>query len=208
MIEGISKITRNSDYTWVDYVVDDAKAMVVMPKLNNIKADNYVEDNFEEEYRLTHLIKNICIENGNCVTSKWNKTNIPKELTKFEYYDVVVKMLYELAFSTIYKNTKRCMPNYILCSLAYLPIFAFVEGFTLNNNVGEIKGTHLVGEYNIVGSKDSIKVFVSPVLDEEESIWGVNDETSTGIITFLDENDKICNKILDANKFVLIRLED
>ena len=39
-------------------------------------------------------------------------------------------------------------------------------------------------------------------------LWGVNDEYIPGIVTFINEEDKICNKIVNTSHFMLLKIED
>lgn len=199
MIKEITKITRDNKCV---YATMENNGVILTPKLTSIEPDIFVEDDFSAEYTLIKDIIKACEETGNVEISEFKKKSIPEELEKFEYYDVIVKMTHEVAKMIIYKNTRRFFPNYIICDSSWLPTIAFNSDFKLNKDKGPITGTYLTGTYQ------DMPVFVSPVLSYGEILFGVNNDSTPGIITFINEENKVCNKIASPGHFALIKLED
>ena len=165
-----------------------------------VSEDTYVDDDFEAEYKLQTELVDLCKKNNNTEEVNINRS-IPENISKVDHYTNIIESLYTVAQMKIYKNTKRFVPNYVICSAHFVPLFAFCRGFRVLP-VSKVHGTYLYGIFR------DIPVLISPILDKGVMLWGVNDETSPGIVTFVNDENKICNKIVDDTCFTLIKLEE
>ena len=198
MIKEITKIIKDSkNYTGVMMKEVDNNLQTVF---SVISADTYVDDDFNAEYKLQNKLINLCKKNNNVEEVNINKS-IPENMSKVEHYTDIIELLHTVAQMKIYKNTKRSVPNYVICSADFVPLFTFCRDFQVLP-ISKVHGTYLNGMFR------NIPVLISPILDRGEMLWGVNDETSPGIVTFVNDKNKICNKIINDNCFTLVKLEE
>ena len=95
----------------------------------------------------------------------WVKA-IPAGVSKAEHYEGFSEIV-EIARQVVYDRTKRFAPNYMLIASDVLPILTFIKGFKAAP-AGQINGPYFAGTLN------SLKVFVSPVMNSGEFAIGVN----------------------------------
>lgn len=60
----------------------------------------------------------------------------------------------------------------------------------------------------IAGSYKDIPVLVSPVLNKGEMLWGVNEDKASSVLTFINEEDHVCSKVVDPTSLLLMKLKD
>lgn len=200
MIKEIASITRKCRY---DYVAMQQSSNLLTTKIAYVEPDNFVDDDFKAETLLLTSLQELCKETGNVETLAIRRTAIPEGVSKVEHYNNILEEAEQMSMMSIYKNTMRFRPNYVICSSDWFPILALSKHFKMSKDVAVAHGTYCCGIY-----KDNIPVFIAPSLSDREMIWGVNDENSPGIVTFINEEDKICNKIANDSHFVLLKLED
>lgn len=95
----------------------------------------------------------------------WNK-RLPVGVSKFEHYNGFLEIV-EIARSIVYKRTGKFHPNYMVIGASVLPILKFINGFTA------VRNAKMNGPYK-VGSLDSLDVYVSPRLGDNEFFFGLN----------------------------------
>lgn len=95
----------------------------------------------------------------------WSKT-LPIGVSKAEHYQGFAEVV-ELAKARVYKATKRFSPNYMLISPDVLPVLTFINGFTASP-AGTVAGPYMAGTLN------SLKVYVTPNIDDGVYVIGVN----------------------------------
>lgn len=200
MINEIVHLTRKHRY---NYVAVQKSSDLLTTKIAYVEPDTFVDDDFKAETLLLTSLQELCKEKGNVETLAIRRTAIPEGVSKIEHYNNILEEAEQVSMMSIYKNTMRFRPNYVICSSGWYPILALSEHFKMNKDVGVIHGTYCCGIY-----KDILPVFISPSLNDREMLWGVNDENIPGIVTFINEEDKICNKIANTSHFVLLKLED
>lgn len=200
MIKEITHPTRKGRY---NYVAVYKQSNLLTTKIAYVEPDTFVDDDFKAETLLLTSLQELCKENGNVETLAIRRTAIPEGVSKVEHYNNILEEAEQMSMISIYKNTLRFRPNYVICSSDWYPILAFSEHFKMNKDAGVAHGTYCCGTY-----KDILPVLISPSLNDGEMLWGVNDEYIPGIVTFINKEGKICNKITNTSHFVLIKLED
>ena len=198
MIKEITQTTRDKMYTYVRMSSDDT---IIGATMTHVESDIFVEDDYFAETSLHIDLVNTCEESGNIEVLPMKKLSKPEEVSKFDYYNDIVSDAEMIAELVVYKNTMKFKPNFIMCSSAWLPILRFSEHFKMS------PPQPVVGPY-IAGTYKQLPVIVTPVFDKGEMMWGVNDKMTPGVVTFINEEEKICNKIANPSNFVLIKLED
>ncbi len=164
--------------------------------MTTVEPDTFVEDDYNADWKLLEDIVRLCDSE-----TLYIRKTVPESCSKFEHYNNIICEAEEVAGMKVFMSTKRFRPNYVICSSDMFPIFNFSYDYKLRESDEPIHGTYLSGMY-----KD-FPVLVSPVLKRGEMIWGVNDETAPGVITFTKDN-KVCHKIVNINNFVMLKLED
>ena len=199
MINEISQITEDSKCMCV--VMESlSDPMSITPKMITVEPDEFVDRGFDEEESLTTRIVEACKAAGNVEVLSQHRT-LPEGWSKFQYYNSVVDESEALANAVIYKNTKRFRPNFIMMSSDLLPVFVFTRHFEQNPCI-RLNGIYIAGKYR------NLPVLVSPTLDRGQMIWGVNETLSSGVVTFVNNEGKVCNKIVSPDHLVLIKFED
>jgi hypothetical protein len=180
----------------------DRKSGMITAKMTTVEPDEdeFVENSMSARLALEQDIVDTCKSQGQVEVLPLTRT-VPDGVDKLEHCNNIIEEATLLAEAAIYKNTLRCMPTYVLISADLLPLFACTRDF-IKTNVTEIAGT-----YN-AGMCKGIKVLVSPVLERGQMIYGVCETNASGIYTFVNDEGKVCNKILNPDYFVMIKLED
>ena len=199
----IKEITQTSIKDRYNYVILQKSSDLITTKIGYTEPDIFVDDDYRAEEALFTNLKDLCKEKGNLETLTIRRTVIPEEISKVEHYNNILKEAEQVAMMSIYKNTMRFRPNYVICSSDWYPIFRLSNQFKINKEAGVVHGTYLCGTY-----KDILPVFISPSFTNREMLWGVNDQYIPGIVTFINYEDKICNKVANDSHFVLVKLED
>lgn len=195
----ISNVTRDDRcMSLVDSV--DETTMTVTPKIIEVEPDEFFDDPFDLEVSLITRMKEACEASGNVEDIPQGRT-IPEGRSKFAHYSALIDVAYHLADVHIYKNTKRFRADYLIMSSDLLPVFVFAQDFK-PEPLSKIHGMYVAGSY-----KD-IPVLVSPILDKGEMIWGVNKKQSSSVLTFLNDEDQVCSKVVNPNSLLLIKLKD
>ena len=198
MIYDITQTTKDKIYTYVRMSTDGA---MIGATMTSVEPDVFVEDDYFAERSLhTELLKT-CEESGNVEVLPMRKLSKLEDVSKFDYYNYIVSEAELIANMNVYKNTMKFKPNFIICSSAWLPIFSFTEQFKLNPPQ-IANGPYIAGHYK------ELPVIVNPIFDKGDMLWGVNDKMTPGVVTFINEENKICNKIVNSSNFVLVKLED
>lgn len=199
MIKEIAKIIENQDIMTGAVIKLDENGNL-SPSLVSIKVDTFVEDDFHAEKSLIENIVKECIEKNNTANTELTRQR-PEDVSMVEHCSYLIEESYTLAQQLMYKNTRMFIPNYVICSGDIYSLFEFVKDYELCPT-DDIEGTYKAGMLR------NIAVFVSPILDKGQMLWGVNSDTSPSIVTFKNEDDKICNKIVNGDCFVLVNIED
>ena len=95
----------------------------------------------------------------------WSKT-LPVGVNKKDHYEGFAEMV-EIGRQKIYDATQRFAPNYMIISSSVLPVLTFIDGFKAAP-AGQVNGPYFCGTLN------SLKVYVSPALEQGDYILGVN----------------------------------
>jgi hypothetical protein len=198
MIKEITKVTTDSKYTCVVHQSVDESALTVT--MTSIEPDIFVEDDVSADIALHEALVKAC-ENSNQVQMIALRRSLPAAVSKVEHYNNIIDESELLAQAFIFKRTKRLMPNYVIITADIFPLFSFHRDFKVNS-AAQINGPYCCGTY-----KD-MPVIVSPFLNRGEMLWGVNDETTPGVVTFVNTENKVCNKIVNYSNFVMCKLED
>lgn len=99
-----------------------------------------------------------------------------KAISRSQYYEAFGEIVAR-AKKIIYTRTQKFAPNYMICGADVLTILPYVKGWT------PAPASVVNGPY-FAGTLDSLKVFVSPAIDEREFFFGVNGndlQTSAGV---------------------------
>ena len=86
--------------------------------------------------------------------------------SKQEHYAAFTEIL-QIARQKIYDRTKKFAPNYVLVSSGLLPVLSFIPGFTAAP-AGQVNGPYFAG------TLDGLKVFVTPHIEQNKFVVGVN----------------------------------
>lgn len=89
-----------------------------------------------------------------------------KAISRSQYYEAFGEIIAR-AKKIIYKRTQKFAPNYMVCGADVLTILPYVKGWT------PAPASVVNGPY-FAGTVDSMKVYVSPAIDEHEFFFGVN----------------------------------
>lgn len=120
----------------------------------------------ELAYEIDTEITNLLIENADADTTlRWNKA-LPTGVSKAEHYAGFGEIV-EDAAKVIYKRTQKHMPTYMLISPEIKPVLKFVPGFTAAS-VTTVNGPYYAG------TLDGLKVFVTPNIEDNKFVLGVN----------------------------------
>lgn len=195
----ISNVTRDDKgITIVDSV--DETTMMINPKIVDVEPDEFFDDPFDLEVSLITRMKEACEASGNVEDVPQGRT-IPEGRSKSAHYSALLDVAHHLADVRIYKNTKRFRADYLITSSDLLPVFVFTQDFK-PEPLSKIHGMYVAGSY-----KD-IPVLVSPILDKGEMIWGVNKKQSSSVLTFINDEDQMCSKVVNPTSLLLMKLKD
>lgn len=89
-----------------------------------------------------------------------------KAISRSQYYEAFGEIIAR-AKKIIYTRTQKFAPNYMVCGADVLTILPYLKGWT------PAPASVVNGPY-FAGTVDSIKVFVSPSIPEDEFFFGVN----------------------------------
>lgn len=197
MVKEITQIVKNGRYIYA--LAKQEVEGYLIPMLKVTEPDVFVDDNLEEELRLTKEIVKACEASGSAQIS-YRRTPLNNKFIS-EHFNYILAEAELLARATLFKNAKGAAPNYIMVSSDFLPIFEFSLDFKANR-CAQVSGTYVAGTYK------NRPVLVSPFLDRGQMIWGINEPNSSAIYTFVNDEGKVCNKIVNPNYLVMIKLED
>ena len=99
-----------------------------------------------------------------------------KAISRSQYYEAFSEIVAR-AKKIIYTRTQKFAPNYMVCGADVLTVLPYVKGWT------PAPASVVNGPY-FAGTLDSLKVFVSPSIPENEFFFGVNGsdlQTSAGV---------------------------
>ena len=195
----ISNVTRDKKSYTIRHEVDETSTMLAA-KIVEVEPDEFFEDPFDFEVSLITRMKEACEASGNVEDIPQGRT-IPEGRSKFEHYSALTDVMYHLADARIYKNTKKFRAEYLIMSSDLLPVFVFIPDFK-PVPLSKIHGIYVAGSYN------NIPVLVSPVLNKGEMIWGVNEDKSSSVLTFLNNNDQACSKVVNPKTLFMMKLHD
>lgn len=117
---------------------------------------------WEIDTEIVNLLVASAPQDGDLVWSK----SLPLGVSKQEHYAAFSEII-SIAQAKVYQRTKRFNPNYMLISPLILPILKFIPGFTPTTS------TDINGPY-MAGTLDTLKVFVSPSIEDNQFVIGVN----------------------------------
>ena len=95
----------------------------------------------------------------------WSKT-LPIGVSMQQHFAAFTFVL-QTARQKIYQRTKKFAPNWILVSASLLPVMSFIPSFQAAP-AGQVNGPYFAG------TVDGLKVFVTPNIDENKFVVGVN----------------------------------
>lgn len=127
------------------------------------------------------------------------KRTLPKDVSKIDHYRSVCELASMLATKNMYDVTKRFDWNYMIVSANILPVLSFSDKFK-HHSPSEIYGGYITGEF------DGKVVFVSPSLDEDTIICGVN-EKMTSFAIYYEKDDKNEFRVINTELAVVMKLE-
>lgn len=107
---------------------------------------------------------------------KFAKYTDDKAISRSQYYEEFSEII-NRAKAIIYKRTKKFAPNYMVCGTDVLTILPYLKGWTA------APASMVNGPY-FAGTVDSMRVFVSPAIGDDEFFFGVNGSdllTSAGV---------------------------
>lgn len=195
----ISNVTRDKKSYTIRHEVDETGTMLTA-KVVEVEPDEFFDDPFDLEVSLITRMKEACEASGNVEDVPQGRT-IPEGRSKFEHYSALTDIMHRLADARIFKNTKKFRAEYLIMSSDLIPVFCFSPGFKPALIV-KIHGMSVIGSYN------NIPVLVSPVLDRGEMLWGVNEDKSSSVLTFLNNKDHACSKVVNPKTLFMIKLHD
>lgn len=195
----ISNVTRDKKSYTIRHEVDET-GMMLTAKIVEVEPDEFFDDPFDLEVSLITRMREACEASGNVEDVPQGRT-IPEGRSKFEHYSALTDVMYHLADARIYKNTKKFRAEYLIMSSDLLPVFVFIPDFK-PVPLSKIHGIYVAGSYN------NIPVLVSPVLNKGEMIWGVNEDKSSSVLTFLNNNDQACSKVVNPKTLFMMKLHD
>lgn len=195
----ISNITRDDKCLRVVHTSDDTNMMII-PKVVEVEPDEFFDDPWNFEVSLITKMVEACKAAGHVEDVPQGRT-IPEGRSKFEHYSELVDVIHLLADARIFKNTKKFRAEYLIMSSDLLPVFIFSPDFK-QVPLCKINGMYVAGYYK------NIPVLISPMLNRGEMLWGVNEEQSSSVLTFINYEDKICSKVVNSNTLLLMKLHD
>ena len=195
----ISNVTRDKKSYSLRHEVDETGTMLTA-KIVEVEPDEFFDDPFDFEVSLITRMKEACEASGTVEDVPQGRT-IPEGRSKFEHYSALADIMHRLADARIFKNTKKFRAEYLIMSSDLLPVFVFSSDFK-PEPLSKIHGMYVTGSYK------NIPVLVSPVLDKGEILWGVNEDKSSSILTFLNDEDHICSKVVNPTSLLLMKLKD
>lgn len=195
----ISNVTRDKKSYTIRHEVDETGTMLTA-KIVEVEPDEFFEDPFDLEVSLITRMREACEASGNVEDVPQGRI-IPEGRSKFEHYSALTDIMHRLADARIFNNTKKFRAEYLIMSSDLLPVFIFSPGFK-PEPLSKIHGMYVTGSYN------NIPVLVSPVLNEGEMLWGVNEDKSSSVLTFLNNKDQICSKVVNPKTLFMMKLHD
>lgn len=195
----ISNVTRDAKSYTIRHEVDETGTMLTA-KIVEVEPDEFFDDPFDLEVSLITRMKEACEASGNVEDVPQGRT-IPEGRSKFEHYSALTDIMHCLADTHIYKNTKKFRAEYLIMSSDLLPVFVFSPEFK-KAPLSKLQGIYVAGLYN------NLPVLISPVLDKGEMIWGVNEDKSSSVLTFLNNKDQVCSKIVNPKTLLMMKLHD
>lgn len=195
----ISNVTRDKRSYSIRHEVDETGTMLTA-KIVEVEPDEFFADPFDFELSLITRMKEACEASGNVEDVPQGRT-IPEGRSKFEHYSALTDIMYCLADACIFKNTKKFRAEYLIMSSDLLPVFIFSLEFK-RVPLCKMQGMYVAGLYK------NIPVLISPVLNRGEMLWGVNEDKSSSVLTFLNNKDHICSKVVNPNSLLLMKLND
>jgi hypothetical protein len=195
----ISNVTQDKKSYTIRHKVDETGTMLTA-KIIDVEPDEFFDDPFDLEVSLITRMKEACEASGNVEDVPQGKT-IPEGRSKFEHYSALTDIIHRLADAHIYKNTKKFRAEYLIMSSDLVPVFCFSPDFKPALII-KMHGIYVTGSYK------NIPVLVSPILDKGEMLWGVNEDKSSSVLTFLNNKDQVCSKVVNPNSLLLTKLKD
>lgn len=198
-LKSISNVTRDKKSYSLRHEVDETGTMLTA-KIVEVEPDEFFDDPFDFEVSLITRMKEACEASGNVEDVPQGRT-IPEGRSKFEHYSALTDIMHRLADARIFKNTKKFRAEYLIMSSDLIPVFCFSPDFKPALIV-KMHGMYVAGSYK------NIPVLVSPLLDTGEMLWGVNEDKSSSVLTFLNDEDQMCSKIVNPKTLLLMKLHD
>jgi hypothetical protein len=195
----ISNVTRDEKSYTIRHEVDETGTMLTA-KIVEVEPDEFFDDTFDLEVSLITRMKEACEASGNVEDVPQGRT-IPEGRSKFEHYSALTDIMHCLADARIFKNTKKFRAEYLVMSSDLLPVFVFSPEFK-KAPLSKMQGMYVAGSYK------NIPVLISPVLNKGEMLWGVNEDRSSSVLTFLNNKDQMCSKIVNPKTLLLMKLHD
>ena len=195
----ISNVTRDMKSYTIRHEVDET-SMMLTAQVVEVEPDEFFDDPFDLEVSLITRMKEACEASGNVEDVPQGRI-IPEGRSKFEHYSALTDIMHHLADACIYKNTKKFRAEYLIMSSDLIPVFVFSPDFK-PEPLSKLHGMYVTGSYK------NIPVLVSPVLDRGEMIWGVNEDRSSSVLTFLNNKDQICSKVVNPQTLFMMKLHD
>jgi hypothetical protein len=195
----ISNVTRDEKSYTIRHEVDET-SMMLTAKIVEVEPDEFFDDPFDFELSLITRMKEACEASGNVEDVPQGRT-IPEGRSKFEHYSALTDVMYHLADARIFKNTKKFRAEYLIISSDLLPVFVFSPDFK-PEPLSKIHGMYVTGSYK------NIPVLVSPILNKGEMLWGVNEDKSSSVLTFLNNKDQVCSKVVNPKTLFMMKLHD
>jgi hypothetical protein len=195
----ISNVTRDKKSYTIRHEVDETGTMLTA-KVVEVEPDEFFDDPFDLEVSLITRMKEACEDSGNVEDVPQGRI-IPEGRSKFEHYSALTDIMHRLADARIFKNTKKFRAEYLIMASDLLPVFIFSPEFK-RVPLSKMQGMYVTGSYK------NIPVLVSPILDKGEMLWGVNEDKSSSVLTFLNNKDHACSKVVNPNSLLLTKLHD
>lgn len=195
----ISNVTRDKKSYSLRHEVDET-SMMLTAKIVEVEPDEFFDDPFDFEVSLITRMNEACEASGNVEDVPQGRT-IPEGRSKFEHYSALTDIMHSLADARIFKNTKKFRAEYLIMASDLLPVFIFSPEFK-RVPLSKMQGMYVAGSYK------NIPVLISPVLNKGEMLWGVNEDKSSSVLTFLNNKDQMCSKIVNPKTLLLMKLHD
>lgn len=195
----ISNVTRDKKSYTIRHEVDETGTMLTA-QVVEVEPDEFFEDPFDLEVSLITRMKEACEASGNVEDVPQGRT-IPEGRSKFEHYSALTDIMHRLADARIFNNTKKFRAEYLIMSSDLLPVFIFSPEFK-RVPLSKMQGMYVTGSYQ------NIPVLVSPVLNKGEMLWGVNEDKSSSVLTFLNNKDQACSKVVNPKTLFMMKLHD